>query len=202
MSYFDDSLKKILRESYLKEMPEWMDSHKNLGNELGENIETVNKNRKMSQFEDVENLKHKGMDFVIRQRRDTYMVDVFDGNRDLHVGEFIWFYERELGGFTTESAAVSPEYQGYGIASFAYIHTIEEYMRTLYSDDSLTGQTGKGSFDLWVRLSKHFPNKYLYNDEESSLKAVDTFTRDMMGSEHTRFVVSTEELEEREPIDG
>jgi len=95
MSYFDDNLKKILKDSYLKEMPEWMDSHKNLGNELGEDIATVNKNRKMSQFEDVETLKHKGMDFVIRQRRDTYMVDVFDGNRDLHVGEFIWFYDRE-----------------------------------------------------------------------------------------------------------
>jgi hypothetical protein len=82
---------------------------------------------------------------------------------------------------------------------------IDKYMHTLCSDATLTGETGgKGSFDLWVKLGKKYPFKYVYNSDPSSRKLtpVEGFTRDMMEYDFERFVVSdTDLLMEEQDLD-
>jgi len=181
-----------IRESRLVEMPAWNDGNKDISNYV------VKQNKR----EVLSMLNRRGMTLVDEfnisgykaetwSRRDNLQIHLYNAE-GTHVGEFIWYTED--GQWKTESVALAPEAQGKGIAIKLYIYAIEEFMKTLYSDTSLTGETGKGSFDVWVKLGKYFNFKYVYNEEENMLEAVDEFTRDMMGSENIRFVVSTEYL--------
>jgi len=179
-----------MQESCLTEMPAWNDGNKDIANYV------VKQNKR----EVLSTLSRRGMSLVDEfnisgykaetwSRRDRLHIHLYS-TEGTHVGEFIWY--NEDGQWKTESVALAPEAQGKGIAIKLYIYAIEEFMKTLYSDTSLTGETGKGSFDVWVKLGKYFQFKYVYNEEENMLEAVDEFTREMMGDENHRFVVSTE----------
>jgi GNAT superfamily N-acetyltransferase len=138
-----------------------------------------------------ENFKIDQYDVEVWTRGDNIQIHIY--NADLtHIGEFIWYNEQ--GKWKTESVALAPEAQGKGIAFKIYVHAIENYMHTLYSDTSLTGETGKGSFDVWVKLGNHFQYKYVYNVDEDMLEEVSGFTRELMGDENVLFVVSVEDI--------
>ena len=188
---------KTLKETFrrMEEMPAWNDSDKSLGDELGSYKTDQVQFRKESGFELLEEL-NDAYNYLIWQRRDTIAVDIFDVASDTHIGEFTWYDSPKLGGYITESVAVSKEHQGKGIGFNTYMYVINTYMHTLFSDTTLTGEEDeKGSFHLWQKLAKNFDYVYIYNLEANTFTPVERFEEEHMGNENTRFVVSTEDLE-------
>jgi hypothetical protein len=179
----------------MTEMPAWNDANKSVADDLfyyGDERRQVIGGRLKSKFESIDIFKVG--DFNCYSWKNSYgqcSVDVFDSD-DNKVGEFTW--ANDGGMWTTESVAVSHDNQGKGIGFGVYKYMIQNVFKTLYSDYSLTGEVGKGSFDLWVKLGKVFPHKYIYNGEEDIAEEVDGFTRDMMGDDNIRFVVSMEDI--------
>ena len=179
------------------EMPAWNDGDKNIGNYMG-------KRHRMDVDSQYEKRGNKLEDFF----SDNYQIRVYSNKLENELNYYVIFEYHEVAAFNwikdgkfwkTVSAAVAPEHQGKGLAFKAYTHMIDKYMHTLSSDSTLTGETGgKGSFDLWVKLGKTYPFKYIYNREPSSRKLtkVDGFTRDMMEYDFERFIVSDRDLQE------
>lgn len=184
-------LKKFL-ESNLLEMPAWNDGNKDISKYIvKQNKREVLKGLETRGMDLVEKFKLGEYDVEVWTRGDNIQIHMYDSGL-VHIGEFIWY--NEDGKWKTESVALAQSAQGKGIAFKIYIHAIENYMHTLYSDTSLTGETGKGSFDVWVKLGNHFQYKYVYNVDEDMLDEVTGFTRDMMGDENVLFVVSVEDI--------
>jgi hypothetical protein len=192
-----DKLKKHLQETWqrMEEMPAWNDDDKSIGDSLGGPF----------QF-DVEN-------YVIEKQYEEgdlqwiWFKRKADDTRGLYIigegkllGEFVWYKNKKFGIYKTESAGLVPDLQGKGIALKAYKQFIDRY-GGLMSDSTLTGESGsKGSFQLWQRLGKEYPYRYILDKSSDpvSFEPVEAFTREMMGddeeSEWTHFVVSKTEL--------
>jgi hypothetical protein len=182
-------------QTAITEMPAWNDANKNISTEIHGDMSRIIGKRMGQSFEQknkFELVTNGGIrcKCILWERSGgrTVLVDVFNRDNDA-IGEFCWYNEGP--GWRTESVGIVPEYQGMGLAINLYIYMIEKYFQTLYSDSYLTGETGKGSFDVWVRLGKYFPHKYLYDRINKKYKEVDGFTRDMMGNPDISFVVST-----------
>lgn len=202
-----DNLYNTLFESYQKmiidlqkksnnvinEMPAWNDAHKVISKDIGMSLKKLGLVRKEMQFIATDKFSVGNLKAIIWNRRSsensTIIVDVVDDVKQ--IGEFIWY--KEDGKWMTESAGVMEEYQGKGISFNVYVHMIENHMKALYSDTSLTGEEGKGSFDLWVKLGRHFPYRYIYSINDDMIEEVNEFNRDMMNDDNTRFVVADEE---------
>jgi GNAT superfamily N-acetyltransferase len=191
------SIRVKVGDSSLTEMPAWNDGDKNIGNYMG-------KRHRMDVDSQYEKRGKKLEDF----RMDNYQIRVYTNKLENELNYYAFYDYHEVAAFNwikdgkfwkTISAAVAPEHQGKGLAFKAYTHMIDKYMHVLSSDATLTGETGgKGSFDLWVKLGKTYPFKYIYNREPSSRKLtkVDGFTRDMMEYDFERFIVSQYDLQE------
>lgn len=195
-----DNRLKSLKESWnqLDEMPAWYDGHKDIARYIKGNIDDYVSRKMENGFHEIEKDIPIRTSFAMNvyQRGKTLMAAIYLDNSEVvdhraYAGEFFWY--NQDGKWNTESVAVNSRYQGLGLAFATYVYMIENHMHTLYSDVTLTGEEGKGSFDVWVKLGKYFNYKYIYNIEEDMLEAVDGFTREMMGDENIRFVVSVEE---------
>jgi hypothetical protein len=177
----------------LSEMPAWKDSDKDISAHMGtRDIQYVGDIHRRSSV--IDEFDVSGLHAKVFQSRELnkYDVHLFD-DTGKEKASFHWYKDGKKPWATT-SAAVSSEYQGKGIAFTVYTYMIEKYMHTLMSDATLTGETGKGSFDLWMKLGKKYPYKYIYNTSNYRRTQVSDFTRDMMGNEKNRFVVSEVEL--------
>jgi len=176
------------------EMPAWKDGDKVISKYMGDkDVQTIDdwyagKANVIDEF-DVYDLHAKV--FQTKQL-NGYNVHLFD-DEGRERAAFYW-YKEGRNPWATTSAAVEESYQGKGIAFAVYTYMIEKYMHTLMSDETLTGETGKGSFDLWVKLGKRYPYKYIYNTSSRRYRKVEGFTRDMMEDEVERFIVSEVEL--------
>jgi GNAT superfamily N-acetyltransferase len=173
----------------LQEMPEWNDDDKKIPSYIINTKNTFMDMRNDAGEKIIEKVNINGYQGLIFENKDqnNMIFALFDG--DKQIAEFIW--HKYIRRWKTESAAVHKNYQGKGIAFKVYVYVIEKYIHTLHSDKTLTGETGgKGSFDLWVKLSKYFPYNYIYNRSSHSFTKVDEFTRDMMGYDFESFVVS------------
>jgi uncharacterized protein YeeX (DUF496 family) len=197
----------LLKEAWnqLDEMPDWNDGNKDISRYIKGEVDEIVKDKLERGYtiveENVSIRNSFAATILSRYNGRTLCVLVYFDKKDAinnreFVGEFYWHHD--AGMWKTESVAVKEKYQGIGIAFNVYVYMIENYMQTLYSDTSLTGEVGKGSFDIWVKLGKYFPFKYVYDEEGNMLEAVDGFTREMMGDENIRFVVSTKEAIEDE----
>jgi GNAT superfamily N-acetyltransferase len=175
------------------EMPAWNDASKSLSDEIGDaTLKDVLDTKTHGGFSTVDQFEFgEYICWVMKRHREKAICCVV-GHGNKHIGEFDWYLNPF--GWTTESAVVHPEYQGRGIAFYVYKYVIENHMKTLYSDNHLTGEVGKGSFDVWAKLGRTFPYKYVYDSIEDIAEEVDGFTRDMMGDSDKLFVVSTEDI--------
>jgi predicted DNA-binding protein YlxM (UPF0122 family) len=195
-----NKIQSLFKESSLNEMPAWNDTNKSISKGLENNFEKVMSFLERGNFRKVEEVKVvKGYKALITTRNaDTFWVFIFEDwlGREV-VGEFCW--RKNNNGWQTESAAVSEDHQGKGIAWSIYNYMIEKYFKVLYSDTSLTGEDGYGSFNIWVRLSGKY-NAYLYSIPNKSYTQVSRFTREMMGDSNILFVVSVDELPIDEPL--
>jgi GNAT superfamily N-acetyltransferase len=175
------------------EMPAWNDASKSLSDEIGDaTLQDVLDAKTDSGFMTVDQFEFGDYVCWVMKRHREKAICCVVGHENKHIGEFDWYLNPF--GWTTESAVVHPEYQGRGIAFYVYKYVIENHMKTLYSDNHLTGEVGKGSFDVWAKLGRVFPYKYVYDSIEDIAEEVDGFTRDMMGDEDKLFVVSTEDI--------
>lgn len=101
--------------------------------------------------------------------------------------------EEEVSKFPTiDISLVKDQYQGGGMGSSMYDALMAKY-GGLKSDTTLTGQEGKGSFDIWEKLGDSY-NSYLYDEDKKKIKAVPKFTRRMMVNKgrnaYIRFLVT------------
>ena len=193
----------LLKEAWgqLDEMPAWHDENKNLSRHMGKrhqkDVDAAYKGKKGKKLDDFW-LDDKYNVRVYKVESEFPVAGETGGHLDYHVmydnhevAAFHWMKTPTF--WTTMTAMVAPEHQGNGLAFKAYTFMIDKYMHALASDETLTGETGKGSFDLWVKLGKTYPYKYLYKSSNPPrLKQVKEFTRDMMGDDKWQwaFVVS------------
>jgi hypothetical protein len=183
----------IPKEKPLSEMPAWNDANKNISKEIFGDVSSIISKRmdqsftKKGKFELIASSERFTCIVWERSGGKTILVDVFNKAQDA-IGEFCWY--KNAYGWKTESVGIVTEYQGRGIAINLYIYMIENYFGALYSDNYLTGETGKGSFDVWAKLGRYFPHKYLYSPENRKYKEIPEFTREMMGNPDILFVVS------------
>jgi hypothetical protein len=178
----------------MNEMPAWNDGDKNISKYMGDRTREWTMERYKG-YEILEEFPIGDLSAIVFRNREQNMlnVHVMDTN-DKEVGAFNWYKEGRKPWATT-SAAVAVAHQGKGMAYIVYTHMIDKYMHTLMSDQTLTGEKdGKGSFDLWVKLGKKYPFKYVYNSSSRRYRQVQEFTRDMMDDEVERFVISQYEI--------
>jgi hypothetical protein len=185
-----------LNEQWRKmvEMPVWNDDDKVISKYMGDkDIEKIN-DRYFQKANVIDGFNVQDLYAKVFQTKQSngYNVHLFDGDGK-EMCAFHWYKDGKKP-WTTTSATVADKYQGKGIAFFVYTYMIDKYMHTLSSDDTLTGENGKGSFDLWVKLGKRYPYKYIYNNSSRRYKRVEGFTRDMMGYEGESFVVSQHQI--------
>jgi GNAT superfamily N-acetyltransferase len=179
----------------MNEMPAWNDASKSLSDDISgvEPVMNVIDSKERGGFRTVDQFEiGEYVVWVMSRSREKALCCVVGYKGKVHVGEFDWYLNPF--GWTTESAVVHPSHQGRGIAFGVYKYMIERHMTTLYSDNHLTGEEGKGSFDIWAKLGRTFPYKYVYDGIEDIAEEVDGFTRDMMGDSDKLFVVSTEDI--------
>jgi predicted GNAT family acetyltransferase len=191
-SYYSDLKKAGIDEEKLNEMPAWKDSSKNISTSIDSNYDAYKKFLADGGFNKLDKFKvNKEYSGEIYERnKDTIYVIILTNYFPEVVGEFIW-RKNNKNQWQTESAAVADEHHGKGIATTVYMHMIENYFHTLYSDVTLTGEDGYGSFNIWNRLSQQY-NAYIYDGKNYT--PVKEFTRDMMGKYDELFVVSVDEL--------
>ncbi len=188
-----ESVTKRKFSDLMVEMPAWNDASKSLSDEIGDvSLKDVLDAKTDGGFMTVDQFEFGDYVCWVMKRHREKAICCVVGHGNKHIGEFDWYLNPF--GWTTESAVVHPEYQGRGIAFYVYKYVIENHMKTLYSDNHLTGEVGKGSFDVWAKLGRVFPYKYVYDSIEDIAEEVDGFTRDMMGDEDKLFVVSTEDI--------
>ena len=192
-----DKTLNALKESWnqLVEMPAWNDGDKNISSYLGSrSINDVVRSKSESDDKVIEKFQFKDYVILVFTSKYENFYDLYIFLNDKEVAAFNWMKQGK-GFWKTVSAAVSAQHQGTGLAIKAYTHMIDKYFHTLMSDATLTGETGgKGSFDLWAKLGKIYPFKYIINKHSKNLTPVNEFTRDMMGNDFEYFVVSQVEL--------
>jgi GNAT superfamily N-acetyltransferase len=179
----------------MNEMPAWNDASKSLSDDISgvEPVMNVIDSKERGGFRTVDQFEiGEYVVWVMSRSREKALCCVVGYKGKVHVGEFDWYLNPF--GWTTESAVVHPSHQGKGIAFGVYKYMIERHMTTLYSDNHLTGEEGKGSFDIWAKLGRTFPHKYVYDSIDDIAEEVDGFTRDMMGDSDKLFIVSTEDI--------
>lgn len=97
---------------------------------------------------------------------------------------------------TIDISLVKDEYQGDGMGSSMYAALMTNY-GGMKSDTTLTGESGKGSFDIWEKLGNKY-NSYLYDEDKGKIKQVPNFTRKMMVNKgrnaYIRFLVTVAPL--------
>jgi hypothetical protein len=198
--YYLDLKKAGIEETQLNEMPAWNDRNKSIASNIDKDFDKTFKWLKQGNFKQIEELKIiKGyITLVFSRNNDTFYVLVYENWLGREVaGEFVWG-KNGKNQWQTESAGVAEEHQGKGIAITVYDYMIEKYFKTLYSDSSLTGEEGYGSFNIWNKLSRLINYAYLYDERSKTHTPVKEFTRDMMGDANVLFVVSTEEIKTEE----
>lgn len=182
--------KKSKFSDMMNEMPAWKDGDKKISDYMGERTRKYVDDMHLSRRGEIlEEFKVNGLPAVIYRNHEQNKLHVHIFVNDKEVAGFHWWKEGKKP-WATSSASVATEYQGKGIAYTVYTYMIDKYMHTLMSDETLTGETGKGSFDIWVKLGKKYPFKYIYNTSSRRYRQVQEFTRDMMDDEVKRFVVS------------
>jgi GNAT superfamily N-acetyltransferase len=96
-----------------------------------------------------------------------------------------------------QSVYVYDEYQGKGIGITMYVFVIDIF-GAIMSGYSLTGEEGRGSFQLWTKLGISYPYKYIVSNIASKndikIKQVHDFTRENMTNSREYFIVSKEKL--------
>lgn len=189
-------------EKAMVEMPRFYDGSKDLAaTEFKNNLKKIDlfKKHESKSHKNIDNGTTKnGYDFsvfsYIEDIYPTVETEVFDPKNDYkHIGSFKWFIREDKLGYQTEVALVHPDYQGNKISTQIYTYMIDNHFETLFSDSTLTGDTGKGSFQLWQKLGKMY-NSYIYVEDKQKLIEVDGFDRDDMLDAYESFVVSTEKL--------
>jgi hypothetical protein len=180
-------------DEQLKETPVWDDTNKDISKSMGmRSISKVFQIMNNSQL--IKEFEFNGYKFLVFTNKAKGSLNIFILLDDIEIGEFSWYLTDNM--WQTVSASVADKHQGKGLAYKAYTFAIDNYLNTLMSDYSLTGETGgKGSFDLWVKLGKTYQFKYLHDIRKpKNFQPVKEFTRDMMGDQNIRFVVSKTNL--------
>jgi GNAT superfamily N-acetyltransferase len=98
---------------------------------------------------------------------------------------------------SVESVYVYKEFQKKGVGMAMYDILISSYGGCL-SDRVLTGDSAKGSFNIWERLAKKYNAYYVGKTlvkGEFHIYKVDSFIRDMMHSPNDRFLVTLKPLD-------
>lgn len=85
------------------------------------------------------------------------------------------------------AVAIKPIYRGKGYSKVLYDWVIDKF-GGIISDDSLTGEDGHGSFNLWQYLSKKYPT-YIFRASQSIIIPIKgMITPDLMDNKNDRFM--------------
>lgn len=176
----------------MNEMPAWSDQDKAIASGIGKTHRMDIDARYKKKWKKIEDWRDGDYQYRVYASDSGKSLNLHVIYEYHEIAVFNWYKETRF--WQTISAAVNINHQGKGIALKAYTHMIDKYMHTLSSDNTLTGETGKGSFDLWAKLGKIYPYKYIYNENNDKLTPVDGFNRDMMNYDNEHFVVSQYEI--------
>lgn len=176
----------------MNEMPAWSDQDKAIASGIGKTHRMDIDARYKKKWKKIEDWRDGDYQYRVYASDSGKSLNLHVMYEYHEIAVFNWYREKRF--WQTISAAVNINHQGKGIGLKVYTHMIDKYMHTLSSDNTLTGETGKGSFDLWVKLGKIYLYKYIYNENNNKLTPVDGFTRDMMQYDNEHFVVSTEDI--------
>ena len=165
-------------------MPRWCDENKTIGNSK----KRLSLHYSFDSGDVTKKFSWRGLDGYIRENRREVGVSVFDPTTGERVA--ILFFLKKFEGLEGNFAAIHRKYQGKGIGKRVYKKLLKMYGK-ITSSDTLTGETGYGSFNLYQSLSKlNGIKSYLYDDKSKKYKEVPQFTRDMMKHFKTRLVLS------------
>jgi GNAT superfamily N-acetyltransferase len=177
-------------KTFLNESPYWDDSNKNLSK-----LSDLTREKDELRYQNVQ--RHGSL--VSSKQFGDYTLELWKNknNRALFAlkdGQIVGF----LGAVRLEyfrfpkviSVYVYDEYQGKGIGKAMYDFMIDT-VGGLVSDKSLTGEEGKGSFQMWQKLAKDYNPYFLrWKDNRYQTIPVKEFNREMMTSSDENFMVS------------
>lgn len=181
----------------LKEAPAWDDYQKTMGND-----------EKSSRDQDVvryDLTKNKGVN-VRTMKYGEYRLELWaipaDGRyriftfKENEIVGFLAAHEMEIWDFVMPRISVAYVYEQHqrkGLGKLMYELLISKTGGVI-SDNSLTGEVGAGSFDIWHYLSKNYHAYVIKTGKKPTISAVNTISRDMMGDSSELFMVTKEPL--------
>ena len=165
-------------------MPKWCDANKCIGN----NKRNLSSRYSFDSLEVVKEFTWRGLIGWIHESKKEVAVSMFDPEQGGRVA--VLYFNKKNGGLEGSFAAIHRKYHGRGIGKRIYKKLLKMYGK-ITSSDTLTGETGYGSFNLYQSLSKLKGIKsYLYDTKSKEYREVPQFTRDMMKYYKTRLVLS------------
>lgn len=157
----------------------------------------IEKEKDLKHYKFHNKIEKDNYSYSIYSNEDTIIIAAHlkDKNEPL-IGELVFDRSSKYPFPNVVSAHILKEFRGIGIATDVYEIALKRF-GGIVSDTSLSGFNGKGSFNIWAKLSKDYiPYIASRQNKRTKLFRVKKFKREeVMGDPNTRLVISLKPLD-------
>jgi GNAT superfamily N-acetyltransferase len=188
----------------MTEMPAFQDVHLNMGRKKDYDDAIINGAYEEARYEgellDKKSLLNYSLELYKTWKMSDYRCDVFVINKENNeiVGRLISHLGSEGDYPIIASTVVYKKHQKQGLGMLMYTMLIDS-LGGCYSDRTLTGEYGGGSFRVWELLGQKYNSYTVSRDKKAKRNIIvkaNGFSQDMMGDPDEKFLVTKDPIPE------